>query len=70
MTPRQAAEIRRTALAVSKRLWAAHEAMGKFRLACTDAGVGPLAMDDTRITLPEKMAEYAKYLDAAHGGGQ
>lgn len=54
----------------ARKLWAAHEAMGKFRQACADAGIGADRADDTRITLPEKMAEYAKYLDMVHGGGQ
>lgn len=54
-------------LALARKLNAAVEACREFREACTDCGSGPRAADDTRITLPGSMEEYAGWLESVYG---
>jgi hypothetical protein len=63
MNPRAELKRAKVALVLAKKLEAASAAMQTFRYACIDCGENYPYADDTRITLPAAMEEYAGYLE-------
>ena len=59
----------RTALALSKKLEAATDAMADFSMACFDCNEPIRGADDTRVTLPQRMREYSGYLRSVYEQG-
>lgn len=57
------------AIALSKKLMAACEAMNEFMHACMDCGEFSKGADDGRNLLMEDMAEYASYMESVYGSG-
>lgn len=64
-TPRTQAARTKAALALSKKLLAAADAMARFRMACSDDG-DIIYADDQRTTLGATMREYGGYLESVH----
>ena len=58
------ADKKKAALASAKALLDACVALKKFRSACINCGKAAPRLDDTRVTLSEKMSEYGNYLNS------
>lgn len=59
----------RTGARLAKKLRAACQALREFRMACFAEGHPIKGADDTRITLHERMDEYAGYLEYRYPDG-
>lgn len=55
---------KKAALAAASALLKACVAIQKFRAACRACDEHEIRLDDTRVTLPEKMSEYGNYLNS------
>lgn len=55
---------KKAALTAAKALLGAGVALQRFRSACIDCGDPAPRLDDTRVTLTEKVFEYGNYLNS------